>query len=555
MSEVNQEKTKKQKRKKFDYATFYQENKKFDLETYEKSGKPRIFIEIILVTLFVVYFAYGALMLYWAGGPIREWYNNTASEEILNMIDVAVDAGMEYSVESILIFVGVYIITLWVSYVVVKFFSKLAAWFLYGSFVIQIGIFLVLFFNFESSYKYLFLVPVVIQLLILIFWRKKLQRAVEYVKIGGLAIWKERHLLIPQFIQTIWIFLLSFFHVIVTFTTFMDYNEYDSINIGPVEITDGWIYAGYSLLFVFLILIVMYTTLGMKQLMIHHWFRGEHLSYSLSYKMIRRRWRAMMGYALFSSIIHSIQFIYKLFKGEIKVTNIKDAFNVTQELTPVNPMSLDAEEGKKTQLKIGATGKLKKEKKRLALHERIWMGLNYFTLPAIALENKLFAPALWRSLKMVAKSIPDLYIKKAHVNKLFRVMQWISVFLNGVLGSMAGGLVGKYIFGYSGVQLYATVAVGFTLFEWIGGMTSVLVLNDLNMAYITLMYIYTIDDENKKEGYNRFELEKLEKIEAKLIAKEKKKKARKNKRAKVDSEPEEIINVPEPDKDNPGNEK
>ena len=151
------------------------------------------------------------------------------------------------------------------------------------------------------------------------------------------------------------------------------------------------------------------------------------------------------------------------------------------------------------------------------------MGLNYFTLPAIAIEDKNFAPALWRSLKMVAKSIPDIYIKKAHVNKLFRVMQWASLFLIGILGALAGGIFGKFVLNYSGARLYAVVGISISLFEWIGGMTAVLVLNDLNLAYITVMYIYTIDEENEMEGYNRFELEKQEKIEAKLIAKQKKK--------------------------------
>jgi hypothetical protein len=224
-----------------------------------------------------------------------------------------------------------------------------------------------------------------------------------------------------------------------------------------------------------------------------------------------------MGYALSSTIIHTIQFFYKLFKGELKVTNVKDAVKVTKELTPDSPMSFDSDQGK--------SGKKddKGKKKKLPLHERIWMGLNYFTLPAIAIEDKNFAPALWRSLKMVAKSIPDIYIKKAHVNKLFRVMQWASLFLIGILGALAGGIFAKFVLGYSGAKLYAVVGISISLFEWIGGMTAVLVLNDLNMAYITVMYIYTIDEEFEMEGYNRFELEKQEKIEVKLIAKQKKK--------------------------------
>jgi hypothetical protein len=510
--EEKQSKRKEKAYKKMEYKEHYLENHKFDLDAYRFAGNRHIFLEIIMILLFVAYFVYGGIMLYYAGDYIL---NLVTSNQ--NMIDVAATFIKEYRFEALVIFLGIYLITLWITYMVVKWFSKLAAWFLYGSFILEIGLFVALFFYVDWAYNWVFLIPAVIQGLILIYWRNKIQRAVEYVKISSMAIWKERHMLIPQFIQTVWIIFLSFFHFVTTLTTFLDLNTFDSVTIGRVIITDGWLYAIYSALFVFLVYIIMYSTIGMKQLMLHHWYRGGHLSYSRAYSMIVRRWRAFMGYALSSTIIHTIQFFYKLFKGEIKVTNAQEAAEVTKELTPDSPMSFDSDQGKSS--KKDDKGK----KKKLSLHERIWMGLNYFTLPAIAIEDKNFAPALWRSLKIVAKSIPDIYIKKAHVNKLFRVMQWASLFLIGILGALAGGVFGKFALGYSGAKLYAVVGIGISLFEWIGGMTAVLVLNDLNMAYITVMYIYTIDEENEMEGYNRFELEKQEKIEAKLNAKQKKK--------------------------------
>jgi hypothetical protein len=491
--------------------------KQFDWDKYKKSGRTHHLAELLLVIIFGVYIGWGIYSLSNVYGYLQNLVvGNT------EYLDIIANIIKDYYVQALIIIGVIYVGTLSITYLIVKWFSKLASWFIYGSLIVQIIFFSFLVWYVEWEYSYLFLIPAGIQAFILLFWRSKLQRAVQYVKISGMAIWKERGLLVPQFIQTIWIIVFSFFHVVTTLATFLDLNEINSVTIGTLTIEQTGIYIGYSALFVFLVYIILYSTLGIKMLEIHHWYRGDELTYFEGFSMIRRRWRGLMGYSLSSTLIHMIQFVQKVLKGEINPTNLLEAAQVTSDLAPDNPMSLDADEGKteKVDLKTG-----KKEKKKIPLHERLWMGLNYFTLPAIVLEDKNFVSSVWRSLTMVVHHIADIYIKQAHVNKLFRIMQWASVSVSGVLGAIAGWLVGT-LSSWTELQTYAAIGAGVALFVWIAGFTSVLVLNDLNMAYITIMYIHSIDDKYGKEGYTRFELEKQEEIEKNLMKKETKKKAK-----------------------------
>ncbi|MHA1338756.1 MAG: hypothetical protein ACTSRZ_01875 [Promethearchaeota archaeon] len=522
-------------KEKMDYQKYYKEDGKFDLEGYEWAGDSERVSEFITVVLMAIFFGYAIWSFYNSWIIYYGWYQ-AHKEGLTEFWHIFGD----YIWIGILILVGIYLITLWISYMVVKWFGKLSAWFIYGSAILQIAVFSYLIYYFQDwDYWWIFIIPMAIQILLLTVWRKKLKLAVEYVKMSSLAVWKERKLLIPQFTQTIWIVIFSICEIIVTMATFLDFNNIDPITLSigqkSVTITESWIYAGYTFLFVLLCYIFIYSSLGIKMLMIHHWYRGGSLEYWKALQMMRRRRQAIITYASYSSIIHIIQFFYKLFKGEIKPESLLDAYKLTTDLAPSAPTSLDAEQGKKDgnplTLDVKHMKIKKKKKKKIPLHERIWMGLNYFTLPSIAIEDKIFIKAVWQSLKMLKSNIVDIYIKRSHVNKLFRLMQYAAIAVSGIVGAFLAGLVGRYVWGYyPGPTLYAIMAVGCVLFLWIAGSTSVIVINDLNLTYITLMFIHALDEKYGKQGYTRFELEKREKIEAKLIKKQQKKELKKQKK-------------------------
>jgi hypothetical protein len=321
---------------------------------------------------------------------------------------------------------------------------------------------------------------------LLTFWRKKLELAAYYLRASGMAIWKEKKILIPQFWQTILIWIMSVLYTCTTLATYFNLNKVSDTEITvsqrTISVTENTIFYLYTVLFVFLIFVIFYVTLGIKQLMIHSWYRGSELSFRKSFKIIQRRWWALMGYAFTCTIVHLIQFTYKFFKGEIKITKPLDAIKLTDSVKPEDVQNF--------------------QKKKTPLHERIWMGLNYFTMPAIVLENKMYITALGRSLELMGRNIVDIYIKGAYVNPIFKFMQYAMVVSSALLGAVLGGLFGYFL----DLNVYLSIALAIPVFLIIGGGTNTLVLNDMSTSYTTIMYMHTVDELHGVHGYTRYEL-------------------------------------------------
>jgi len=495
------------------YEEQYLPDGKFDLDGMITKGKLHVVGEIFLILLFGLFFVYGGYNCYYLVKYLQDFFAANPLATNLNPILVLFKS---YAWQVVLVVVVIYFLTLQISYIVVRLFGKMAGVFLYGSTFLQIGLFLWLYFIIPTwEYHWIFLIPVALQACVLIFWRKKLNLAIQYVKLSSLIIWKKRKLIVPQILQTLWIIVLSVFYFVTTIAIFFDITNISStftIGSRTVEVTQGWIFAGYTCLFVFLIYVVFFVVLGIKIDLIHSYVRskGQEMSFWHAWSITRRRWWGLMGYAFYSTIIHMIQYFYKILKKEIKPESILDAAKLTMEVIPAAPMSADKKGGKS---------------KKPPLRERVWMGLNFFTLPTLILEDRLFFSACLRSLHIVGHNIPDLYIKHANVDRLFKMMRVSAVLLNGILGAILGELF-VLVFGFESIWTYVVIGIGVGLFVWLGGTTSVLVLNDLNLSYVTLMFMHTIDDLNGKKNYIDFKLKPKEEVEAKFIAKEQKQAAK-----------------------------
>ncbi len=506
------------------YTDRYQPDGKFDLQGMVTNDNLHVVGEIILIFLFVTFFAYGGYNLYYLFGYIQDYL----ATHSLAVLDPIFGILKEYSWQTIVVLVAVYYITLQVSYFVVRLFGKLAAVFLYGTTILQIVLFLALYFYVPATweYRWIFLVPVALQAFVLIFWRKKLNLAILYVKASSAIVWKKRKLMIPQLVQTLWIIALSVFYFATVIAVFFDITNL-SFTVRNVTVSQTWIFVGYTGLFVFCVYIVFYVVLGMKIDMVHSYVRsrGKDMSLKHAWSIARRRWWGLMGYALWSTLIHMMQYFYKIIKREINVESIAGAAKLTKEVIPSAPMSADGKGGKS---------------KKPPLRERIWMGLNYFTLPALILEDRLFFGACFRSLHIVTHNIPDLYIKHANVGMLFKMMRISSIFLSGLLGGVIGELL-AWGLEISAPWNYVLILACVVIFVWLSGTTSVLVLNDLNLCYISVMFLHTIDDINGKgHEYIDFVLPPQSEVEAKTIAKDQEKAAKEQKKAakKGKGEPE-----------------
>jgi len=535
------------------YKEYYNEDGTFDLESYRYTRQSVMDVigEVFLFVLMAGFYAWGGINLY--------WFIDNFQTDIVNLLLFASTSGLADLVHNHLwqvvgIFVAVYVITLLINYMIVKFFSKMAAWFMYGTGILQIIMFGLIFYylgTFDPSeiapwIRWLFLIPIVLQVVIMVVWHKKFALAIEYTKMSCLVVWKERKLLVPQFVQTFMVFSLFFFQFIVTSNTFFDIGEFaaGTITFGPdttVTLNETYAYIGYTVAFFLLAYATIYITLTMKINMVHHWYRGGNLSFWHAWGIARRRWWGVTVYAFASTVIHSIKWIKKILKGEVDPKNLFEAMKTSFNMIPEDPMALEPFAKQKRQAKRDASKKAggiagirkrgirfgilarmrwrKQFRKEVPLYKRIWLALNYFTLPAISIEDKPFFLALPRSLQTIFHNIPDLYIKNSNVNKLFKFTKFASIGLSAMVGGVVGWLVG-YMGDIGWIPDFASktvlVIACAILFGFVGAMSSLLVLNDLNMSYITLMYIHTIDELEGKEGYTRFNLEPHEQIDARI---------------------------------------
>ena len=77
----------------------------------------------------------------------------------------------------------------------------------------------------------------------------------------------------------------------------------------------------------------------MKINMVHHWYRGGNLSFWHAWGIARRRWWAVMWYAVASTAIHSIKWVKKILKGEIDPKNLFESMKTSFDMLPENPMA------------------------------------------------------------------------------------------------------------------------------------------------------------------------------------------------------------------------
>jgi hypothetical protein len=492
---------------------------KFFFKEYKKLGSYNLIGEIVVIALFALFIVYGLFNCYLIYGELKVRYvefmatNGAYIEIIKPYLDEGVSEATRYSKQFliiagglVLIILAVYLISLMISFAIVRVFSHVVALLMYVSVFLQIGMLVFLYMNVNWVYNWIFLVLLIPDVLMLTFWRKKFKKAIKSLKMGALAVSKQGwQLLMPQIVQSMFIGVMCFLFTASSVSIVYGLTP-DIVYVASYEISRGYIYFGYACLFVFCTYIVYYVSQGMKILMIHHWYRGGgRMGFFSSYNVIRKRWWGLLGYAFSSTIIHMLQYFRKMLKGEFGPKNLGEAFSMTGELLP------------------GKEGSFK-AKKGTPWYERAWMGLNTFTLPAMVIEDRMFHTGIFRSLYVMLRDIAQMYIKETHIKKVLIFLEYILTTVNMMIGAAAGYALAWYLgFESNTLIIGAFTGIGAVLFLWVAGTTTTLVMDDVNLAYTTVLFIISIDEINKKEGYT---IDKLELIDGKprlVVDKEKRK--------------------------------
>jgi hypothetical protein len=471
----------------------------FFFKEYADFGHYHIIGELVVYALFALFFVWGAYNIYLIGMELQTRYmayivdhpiEYAAAKWLINQNQDQIGVYAKEFLAVILIVVGiiglVYLFSLAVSFLIVKLFSYLVEVLMYASVFLQIGMLIYSYMTIKWEYNWVFLLLLIPDILMLTFWRKKFKKAIRALKFGSKAVgsigW---HLLGPQIVQTILIGIICLFFTATSISSVLglvDLEYIFTVGSKTITITEGWVYFGYACLFVFLAFIIYYVSQGMKILMIHHWYRGGgKLGFWRAFKIVRHRWWGLLGYALSSTIIHMLQYFKKMMKGEFGPKNVKEAFSFTGELLP----------GKEAAFHV---------KKGTPWYERLWMGLNTFTLQSIIIENKLFHTGIIRSLYIMLRDLAQVYIKETHVKTVLTFLEYVLMTVNVMIGAAIGYALGKYL-GFNGYVVYIFTGSGSALFLWIAGTTTTFVIDDVNLGYVTILYILSLDEINKKDGY------------------------------------------------------
>jgi hypothetical protein len=121
--------------------------------------------------------------------------------------------------------------------------------------------------------------------------------------------------------------------------------------------------------------------------------------------------------------------------------------------------------------------------------------------------------AILRSLHVFLHDLTQIYIKETHVRTVLAFLEYTLSTVLILLGSSLGYALGQWL-GVDNWLVYLLTGSGGAFFFWVAGTTTTLIMDDVNLAYVAVLYIISIDEINLKEKYA---IDYLEEIEGKPV--------------------------------------
>jgi len=190
-------------------------------------------------------------------------------------------------------------------------------------------------------------------------------------------------------------------------------------------------------------------------------------------------------YATFSAILFTITWVLRQFAKRSKDTNKLKNLGIRVLLK-------------------GKRGLVKKKSwtQRLAdwairMLEKLWMLVNYFTLPSIIIENKSAPGAIKKSFSYMLHHIADVFVKKTAVRHVFRFTTFLYLFICAI----GGAAVGLLTYDYFGIDQTTAIIVFGVVSVCVAGVPAWVMTKNLDIVYLAFLYCYILDEDlYKKEG-------------------------------------------------------
>ncbi|MHA1369744.1 MAG: hypothetical protein ACTSRA_08540 [Promethearchaeota archaeon] len=217
----------------------------------------------------------------------------------------------------------------------------------------------------------------------------------------------------------------------------------------------------------------------------HIYYRGGKVKPLDGFRVMNKRLFALVVYSVFSSIILTIKWlltqIAKRSRDVEGLARLGIQVIITRKFTGIfTQKSL-------TQIIAGWA---------IRMLEKLWLLINYFTLPAIVIENQGAVSAIKTSVKKVTTKAADVFIRETAVRHLFRFTGFMMLIITAGLGALIGYFTRDY-FGLTAT--YAAIIFG-VAFAILSGIPAWVMIKNLDITYLAFLYCYITDEEYKKHG-------------------------------------------------------
>nr|MDO8083981.1 hypothetical protein [Candidatus Sigynarchaeum springense] len=470
---------------KEEYKDFF-ENGTFKYKDYLKFGRLYYGASLLFVIAVGIFFCYTAL----SGMSVYQRVSSVIpfiTDPVKGLTTLVISHKMEVLVIVILAVFMSYIASL-VALNMLKLIGALFIWLL-TALTAGLSILLVYLAKDFQGYEYIFLIGAVVPPVVLAFFWKKLKVASRLINLTADLLMKNKRIFwnglyfgIIYLVLTsgIWaVYIDKFIEISSDLEKFI-------MEIRSTDMSGNWFVVGMTLLYYFLVSISYNYYYGATVHMAHAYYRSAPEGHLDGFRVMNRRFRPIFTYAVFSAIIYTIKWI----------------------LTQMAKRSKDTEKLSKVGIKIVLKGKLmpglinkKSITQKIAdwaikMLEKLWLLVNFFTLPAIVIENRNAPSAIKKSVEYVGANAVDVFIRKTSIRGVFGFTKVIFV----ILCAGAGAVVGLWFMDRFNMDATTAMIVFAAIFGVFGGVPAWIMGKNLDIVYVSFLYCYLLDEDMKKEG-------------------------------------------------------
>ncbi|MFX0101151.1 MAG: hypothetical protein ACFFCS_16365 [Candidatus Hodarchaeota archaeon] len=480
---------------KLEYTDFVTEDGKFDWDTYKKKFGSKSFFATIIFWVALIAFGYFCVM---SAKNIYEnimLYFDYDFESTVDLSSVAqnfVALLEDYGLTILLIFVYSFIISFVASMAslqVMKIIGAIFLWFLVA--ITFVATFFVLYLMKEyTEYKWIFILISALPMVILLFFWRNMKIASRLINITADMLMKNKRIFFNGIYFGIMNVLLLLGIQNYYIYKFVDFTSSPGDIIMNWQTTNfatagGWEVIGMTFLYYFLVQVSYNYYYGSVIAQAHGYYRYAKLGWADGARITAKRMRALVTYATFSAILFTITWILRQFAKRSKDTDRLKNLGIRVVL-----------KGKRGIIKKQSWGQ-RLANWAIGLLEKLWMLVNFFTLPAIIIENKSAPGGIKKSFKYMITNIANVFVRKTAVRHVFRFTTFLYLFICAIGGAAIGLLTCDY-FGLDQTTAMITFSI---LSVGVAGIPAWVMTKNLDIVYLTFLYCYILDEDlYKKEG-------------------------------------------------------